>query len=213
MKIHRERIEWTDAWIESADKNRLPRVLLIGDSIARSYYPHVANLLKNRFSCARFTTSKCVCDPSFTKELLQFMDGYKFDIIHFNNGLHGWNYSEALYAKWLKTTLARIHTRQKKAVIILATTTPVWKDIKKGKLASRTKRVLVRNSSARNIAVTMHLPVNDLFPAVIDHPEYFCADCVHFNPEGQLLIGHVTAGFILKKSTKKNLHNSNTGEE
>ena len=31
----RERIEWADIWVTDADKDDLPRVLLIGDSITR----------------------------------------------------------------------------------------------------------------------------------------------------------------------------------
>ena len=34
-----ESIEWCDIWISHADETNLPRVLLIGDSITRAYYP------------------------------------------------------------------------------------------------------------------------------------------------------------------------------
>ena len=37
----RERIEWADIWITDADKDDLPRVLLIGDSITRGYFGEV----------------------------------------------------------------------------------------------------------------------------------------------------------------------------
>jgi hypothetical protein len=37
----RESIEWCDIWISHANETNLPRVLLIGDSIAREYYPEV----------------------------------------------------------------------------------------------------------------------------------------------------------------------------
>ena len=37
----RESIEWCDIWIPHANENKLPRVLLIGDSISRDYYPEV----------------------------------------------------------------------------------------------------------------------------------------------------------------------------
>lgn len=47
--IH-ESIEWTNIWIPSADKNDLPRVLLIGNSITQGYYPVVEGGLKGRAS-------------------------------------------------------------------------------------------------------------------------------------------------------------------
>lgn len=34
----RERIEWIDIWVTDADKDGLPRVLLVGDSITRGYF-------------------------------------------------------------------------------------------------------------------------------------------------------------------------------
>ena len=37
----RERIEWIDIWVTDADKDDLPRVLLVGDSITRGYFGDV----------------------------------------------------------------------------------------------------------------------------------------------------------------------------
>ena len=41
----RERIEWADIWVTDADKDDLPRVLLIGDSITRGYFSDVEKRL------------------------------------------------------------------------------------------------------------------------------------------------------------------------
>jgi len=41
----REAIEWCDIWISHANETSLPRVLLIGDSIVRDYYPEVEKRL------------------------------------------------------------------------------------------------------------------------------------------------------------------------
>ena len=51
--IARESIEWVDIWIPDANGTTLPRVLLIGDSITRGYYPQVAEKLKGKASVAR----------------------------------------------------------------------------------------------------------------------------------------------------------------
>jgi hypothetical protein len=50
----RERIEWTDIWVTDADKDDLPRVLLIGDSITRGYFGEVEKQLAGTAYCARF---------------------------------------------------------------------------------------------------------------------------------------------------------------
>ena len=93
----RERIEWMDVWITDAEKSELPRVLLIGDSITRGYFSPVEKRLAGKAYCARLTTSKCVADPSFVNEVQLLLKQYKFDVIHFNNGLHGWGYTEEQY--------------------------------------------------------------------------------------------------------------------
>jgi hypothetical protein len=44
-------------WITHANENKLPRVLLIGDSIARDYYPEVEKRLAGKAYVNRLTTS------------------------------------------------------------------------------------------------------------------------------------------------------------
>jgi hypothetical protein len=72
------------------NKDDLPRVLFVGDSITRGYFAGVEEQLGGKAYCARLTTSKCVSDPSFNDDLLLLLKQYKFAAIRFNNGLHGW---------------------------------------------------------------------------------------------------------------------------
>jgi hypothetical protein len=46
----RERIEWIDIWVTDADKDDLPRVLFVGDSITRGY-SHYVNQQFTQSSC------------------------------------------------------------------------------------------------------------------------------------------------------------------
>lgn len=46
----RESIEWCDIWISHANETNLPRVLLIGDSITRDYYPEAEKRLERKAS-------------------------------------------------------------------------------------------------------------------------------------------------------------------
>src|SRR5215471_16138762 len=59
----RESIEWCDIWISHANETNLPRVLLIGDSIARDYYPEVEKRLAAKAFVARLATSRFAADP------------------------------------------------------------------------------------------------------------------------------------------------------
>src|ERR1043166_8573911 len=97
----RESIEWCDIWISHANETNLPRVLLIGDSIAREYYPEVEKRLSGKAFVARLATSRFAADSVLLKEIELVLDQAKFDVIHFNNGMHGWQHSEAEYEKAL----------------------------------------------------------------------------------------------------------------
>ena len=48
--IAREAIEWCNIWIPDANETKLPRVLLIGDSITGGYGPEVEEALKGKAS-------------------------------------------------------------------------------------------------------------------------------------------------------------------
>src|ERR1700677_4135063 len=103
----KESIEWCDIWISHANETNLPRVLLIGDSITRAYYPEVEKHLERKAYVGRLSSSAFISDPVLLKQIEMVLGQYKFDVIHFNNGMHGWQPSEAEYApafpEYLKT--------------------------------------------------------------------------------------------------------------
>ncbi|MBT3343691.1 MAG: SGNH/GDSL hydrolase family protein [Gemmatimonadetes bacterium] len=194
---HREQIEWCDVWIEGGDTASLPRALLVGDSIVKSYYPHVHRRIAETFALARLATSKCVSDPSFVRELALVLGEYEFATIHFNNGLHGRAYSEEEYAAGFSRTLGFLVEAGKGARIIVGNTTPVWCRDEPQALDAMTDRVRERNRMAESLAADREIPVNDLFAAVIDHPEYFSPDGVHLVEEGQAILGDIVANSIM----------------
>jgi hypothetical protein len=57
QRFAREESEWVNVSIPDANTNKVPRVLFMGDSITRGYYPGVEKELKPIASCAEFTTS------------------------------------------------------------------------------------------------------------------------------------------------------------
>jgi len=197
-ETRRERIEWCDTWVMGANEAKLPRVLLVGDSICKSYYGAVEKALDGKALCARLATSKSLCDPAFLKELGLLLDDYPFAVIHINNGLHGWDYSEDDYAKHLPIVLEFIRQHAKGAKLIWANTTPVRKGKAVTEIDPKTDRVRERNMIANKIAQEQSIPVNDLFTPVIDHPEYFSEDGVHFNASGTPVLAERVTAAILK---------------
>ena len=182
----RESIEWCDIWISHANETNLPRVLLIGDSIVRDYYPEVEKQLAGKASVARLATSRFVADPVLLKEIELVLNATKFEVIHFNNGMHGWQHSEVEYRKALPKLIKTIRAHAPKAKLIWAATTPLRDG--KGttydtKVAYSDERIAARNAIAAEIVTAQKIPTVDLNAAMRGHPE-FHSDNVHFNGQG-----------------------------
>jgi hypothetical protein len=65
----------------------LPRVLLIGDSISIGYTPHVRKLLKGKANVHRIPTNGGPSSKGVA-EMKAWLGDSKWDVIHFNFGLH-----------------------------------------------------------------------------------------------------------------------------
>src|SRR5438128_1846473 len=165
----RESIEWCDIWISHANETNLPRVLLIGDSITRDYYPEVEKRLSGKAFVARLATSRFIADPVLLKEIELVLDQAKFDVIHFNNGMHGWQHSEAEYRKAFPKFIKTIRAHAPKARLIWATTTPLRDG--KGvtydtKAEYSDERIAARNALAGEIVTAQTIPTVDFNEAV-----------------------------------------------
>ena len=92
-----EKIEWTWEVRPPTPNPKLPNVLLLGDSITRNYYPGVVRLLTDKANVYLFATSAAVGDPRLPHQIAEFtkMEAVPFRVVHFNNGMHGWGYTEA----------------------------------------------------------------------------------------------------------------------
>lgn len=182
--IAREAIEWCNIWIPDTHETKLPRVLLIGDSITGGYGPKVADALKGKASVARLTTSKSIGDPALLAEVALVLGQCRFETVHFNNGLHGWGYSEEEYQQHFPALVATIRQHAPQAKLIWATITPMRQAGKLDVIAEGTKRVQARNKLAEEIVAREKIAVDDLYGLVKDHPEYWSSDGVHFNAQG-----------------------------
>ena len=194
----RESIEWCDIWISHADETNLPRVLLIGDSISRDYYPGVEKRLAGRAYVARLSTSAFVSDPALLQEIKMVLCEYQFDVIHFNNGMHGWQHSEMEYQKAFPRFLKTIQEYAPHAKLIWATTTPLKVSPKlppDNQTQATDERIAARNAIALALVQVHGIPVDDLNALARGHPEYH-SDNVHFDSQGIELEAAQVAGQI-----------------
>jgi lysophospholipase L1-like esterase len=179
----RESIEWCDIWISHANETNLPRVLLIGDSITRDYYPGVEKHLAGKAYVARLATSRFASDPVLLQEIALVLDNTKFDIIHFNNGMHGWQHSEEEYRGAFPKIVETIRTHAPNAKLIWATTTPLKVSKPNNSNEASDERITARNAIGLEVIKRQNIVVDDLNALVRGHPEYH-SDNVHFNGDG-----------------------------
>lgn len=196
-----EEIEWT--WeVRPAHVNpKLPNVLLVGDSITRNYYPEVQRQLADVANVYLFAASTCVGDPRLPHQLAEFsaMESVPFKVVHFNNGMHGWTYSEQEFKAAFPSYLRALHKIAPKASFIWATITPVRADDKPGPTNAR---IDDRNNIALSFITAAGIPVDDQHALMIHHTDQH-EDNVHFNAAGAAIEGQQAAQFIRSSLAKQ----------
>ena len=194
-KISREGTEWCNIWLNSATSTDKARVLLVGDSITNAYFNPVSKLLKKDVYCAKLTTSACVSDPVFINQLSAMFNNYNYSVVHFNNGLHGFGYTEEEYKVGYEKALKYIKEKAPKAKLILALSTPLKSSSSQNSLNPRVDK---RNEIVRELAKKYGATVNDLHSISKGHPEYY-SDPYHYKAEAVKLQSEKVAQEITKK--------------
>jgi hypothetical protein len=182
-RVVRERIEWSHKWIQPTDKNDLPKVLIIGDSHAERYYRVVNDLLNGIAYCSKYTSSLSLGDPFLPREIELLLEQYHFDVITFNNGLHGKGYTEKEYERYIPIML-KLFRKQKDTKLIWINTTPVRKRENLSEFADFNSRVITRNKIVKKYMSENQIPLVDFYSIGGEHPEYYTNDGVHFNKQG-----------------------------
>jgi len=191
-----EEIEWTWEVRPAGPNANLPNVLLVGDSISRNYFPEVQRRLNGVANVYLLATSASIGDPRLSQELAAFvsMEAVRFRVVHFNNGMHGWRYSEDEYRRAFPAFLASIDAMDPAASLVWATTTPVKSDVAGGATNSR---VSARNSIARSFISAANVEVDDQHELMMKHLDTY-QDQIHFNEAGSKFQGEQAADCIRK---------------
>ncbi len=190
----RETIEWCNFRWEEAPDLTLPRVLLIGDSIANSYHQAVVRELKGIANVDLMATSKAIDDPALLREIAYVMDGYDHRIIHVNNGLHGWHLTTEEYGIGVAALLANLRQLRPSSQLIWAMSTPVTVRDEPARLCmDKNPMVLQRNAVAGQRISEVGIPVNDLYAAAVNQDSWRSLDGYHYNETGQRALGRLVA--------------------
>jgi lysophospholipase L1-like esterase len=180
------------AWDFVKDQPGLPRVLLIGDSISRGYTLTVRHALAGKANVHR-APANCGPTASGLKKLPTWLGEGKWDIIHFNFGIHDRATEEAAYAANLKQIVAMLEKTGAK-LIWARTTPPANGDNKEKFTPAQCDQV---NRIADAIMREHGIPANDLFSAVSPKlADLQNKNDVHFNAAGYSVLGNQVAAVI-----------------
>jgi lysophospholipase L1-like esterase len=194
-----EEIEWTWEVRPPHPDPKLPNVLLLGDSLSRNYFPQVTRDLAGVANIYLMASSTSVGDPRLPHQIREFaaMENVPFRIVHFNNGMHGWGYTEAQYKaafpEFLRTVRSLVGMNAgKTGALIWANITPVEPNAFNG---ASNGRIDARNATARSFIDAAHIPIDDQHTLMLQHQNLH-QDTVHFNTAGSNLMGDQAAATI-----------------
>jgi hypothetical protein len=180
------------AWDYVKDVQGLPRVLLIGDSVSRGYTLAARKALAGKANVHRAPEN---CGPSANglKKLDIWLAGEKWDVIHFNFGIHDRATPPADYRQRLEALVTRMKATGAK--VVWASTTPVPPDTKDGPKAA--EAIVEKNRIAAEVMEKNGVAIDDLFTFITPHlANVQNPKDVHFNNDGYDLLGKQVAAAI-----------------
>jgi hypothetical protein len=190
-----EEIEWSWEVRPAHPDPQLPNVLLLGDSISRNYFPEVTKDLNGIANVYLMAVSTSVGDPRLAYQITEFaeMEKVNFRVVHFNNGMHGWDYTEAQYKAAFPDLLHSVRSLAgKDGVLIWANITPVKPNAFNG---ATNPRIDERNKIAQEQEQAAGIAVDDQHTLMMKHLDLY-QDTVHFGPAGANLMGDQAAEII-----------------
>ena len=194
LPIHKsEKVQGrSNAWDFVADDPRLPRVLLIGDSVSRGYTQATRKALAGKANVHR-APENCGPTANGVKKLNVWLGDGKWDVIHFNFGIHDRATPAADYERRLNEIVTRLKATGAK--VIWASTTPIPPDTKDGPAAA--EAIVEKNRIAGQIAQKQGVTTDDLFTFITPHlAKVQNPKDVHFTAEGYDLLGAQVAKSI-----------------
>lgn len=203
-----------------AQRDPLPKVVLVGDSIRLSYAPLVIRELNGQATVIS-PKGNGGDSANVLRKLASWVIAAKPDIVHFNCGIHDTKLFTAgnefqvpptQYEANLRRIVERIRA-ETDAIVLFATTTPILDDRAAAKRKGRDyvltgEAVWKYNTLARKVMTELNVPINDLHRIVTYPPKphkfksLIGDDGVHLTQSAKELLGKAVAKFIQRHLKK-----------
>lgn len=181
----------SNAWDYVADNPALPKILLIGDSVSRGYTLPARTELLGKANVHR-APENCGPTANGLKKIDVWLGDTKWDVIHFNFGIHDRATPIADYTARLEQLVERM--KKTGATLVWASTTPIPDDAAKNQ---SNQSIIERNQAAAKLMEKHGVLTDDLYSAINPRlPELQNPNDVHFTAAGYDFLGKTVAQSI-----------------
>jgi len=201
-RLHSDGKGWKLDRAKVADP-KLPRVLLIGDSILGGYGKQVVAALDGKAYVDLWMNPYCQSEH-YNKLLGDVLaTNGTYDVVHFNMGLHGWPVGRIKEGAFEPLTKAYVEVIKKKlpnAKIIWANSTPVTVKGKPTELDPVINaNIIEQNRMAAAVMKEMNVPVNDFYSLLINKLDFARGDQFHWKPDAYKILAQTVTDSILRE--------------
>jgi hypothetical protein len=182
---------------------KLPRVLLIGDSILSGYHAKAAELLRGKVSLDIWVTPKHIASGDLPADMKAIFAEHAYDVILFNDiGLHAWEpgrIPQGKYEPLMRAHLANLRKFAPQAKLIFATTTPMTTKTRPIAADPEFNPVIVqRNQIAAKVMQENHIPVADYYGILVPKLDLAAGDRFHWTKPAYELLAQCAAQQITR---------------
>ena len=180
--------------------SKMPRILLIGDSILNGYARQVIKKLNGK-AYVDMWVNPYHQSENLNKVLDRVLSQGPYDLIHFNVGLHGWQEGRIKKGTFIPLTrdyVKVIKSRYPKAKLIWANSTPVTEKNNVAALDSEINPTIIEhNRMAKLVMYEMNVPINNFYELLDRNRKLAKGDRFHWTrPAYDLLADMVTKSVL-----------------
>jgi hypothetical protein len=183
---------------------KLPRVLLVGDSILIGYRKLVIQSLEGKANVDTWTNPYYQSE-NYNHRLAEVLLHGPFSVIHINTGLHGFQEGRipsGAYEPLTQSLLDVIVRHSPDAQVIWANTTPVVsKDIPRTLDPLINPTIIEHNRMAAFVMERNHILVNDFYSILTLHVDLSKGDQFHWTEPAYKILADAATASIIKKLT------------